>query len=188
MCHRLLLRSALRLIFCLFSILRLKFKLRRLSCSEHALAVRTVLLHLSAASAANRNRCQHPPTLLAETKLAAVQQSIDPKRASPEAEQLVCVHWLLEAWPETHVNRSPLPLPPTLVSGTPKQSEKLLLHHVLGDWYLLLLLTFIRTAPCRKCQEKEPFAVSVYMHFTLAFIRCESSNFYYHLTSPVFAE
>jgi len=31
------------------------------------------------------------------------------------------------------VNRSPLPLPPTLVSGTPKQSEKLLLHHVLGD-------------------------------------------------------
>jgi hypothetical protein len=26
-----------------------------------------------------------------------------------------------------------LPLPPTLVSGTPKQLEKLLLHHVLGD-------------------------------------------------------
>ena len=30
-------------------------------------------------------------------------------------------------------NKSPLPPVPVLVSGTPKQSEKLLLHHVLGE-------------------------------------------------------
>ena len=30
-------------------------------------------------------------------------------------------------------NKSPLPPVPVLISGTPKQSEKLLLHHVLGE-------------------------------------------------------
>ena len=30
-------------------------------------------------------------------------------------------------------SRSPLPAPPVLASGTPKQSEKLHLHHVLGE-------------------------------------------------------
>ena len=30
-------------------------------------------------------------------------------------------------------SRSPLPAPPVLASGAPKQSEKLHLHHVLGE-------------------------------------------------------
>ena len=38
-------------------------------------------------------------------------------------------------------NKSPLPPVPVLVSGTPKQSEKLLLHHVLGEQYVRLHVT-----------------------------------------------
>ena len=37
-------------------------------------------------------------------------------------------------------NKSPLPPVPVLVSGTPKQSEKLLLHHVLGEQYIRLYI------------------------------------------------
>ena len=49
-------------------------------------------------------------------------------------------------------SRSPLPAPPVLVSGAPKQSEKLHLHHVLGEQYLrlypcLISVLFHRSTP-----------------------------------------
>ena len=43
-------------------------------------------------------------------------------------------------------SRSPLPASPVLVSGAPKQSEKLHLHHVFGEQHLHLHLCLITVA------------------------------------------